>query len=165
MMNEIVTIKAMKYPNRRHYEWQSTLIEKTDDYVLVRSEPNRELHHFTKNNVFIMQNLCIELFSLKGWYTVSASIENNQIVSYYCNIAMPSIFKDNVISFVDLDLDLVKRKGEEWKVVDEDEFIENSQIFSYPKELIEEAEKQLDNLWNKVRNNEFPFNDHLLRKV
>jgi uncharacterized protein len=44
-------------------------------------------------------------------------IENGSIVSYYCNVALPSVLRGNEISFVDLDLDLVKNKMSNGKLL------------------------------------------------
>ncbi|MCM3728447.1 DUF402 domain-containing protein [Neobacillus cucumis] len=49
-------------------------------------------------------------------------IENENVVSTYCNVAKPAIFRGNQISFVDLDLDYIQERNKEWIVVDEDEF-------------------------------------------
>jgi len=89
-------------------------------------------------------------------------IENREIISYYCNIAMPSVFKNNHLSFVDLDLDLVKRKHDDWEVVDEDEFEINSSIYNYPPELKESANQSLEELKRRINRREFPFDGTLL---
>lgn len=36
-------------------------------------------------------------------------IDQEKVVSYYCNIAKPSKLVDNELSFVDMDLDFVKQ--------------------------------------------------------
>ncbi|WP_410503114.1 DUF402 domain-containing protein [Exiguobacterium acetylicum] len=57
-----------------------------------------------------------------------------QTETYYCNICLPSVLQGETLSFINLDL--VHRNGE-WQVVDEDEFLENQQLYHYPVELIE----------------------------
>lgn len=39
---------------------------------------------------------------------MAMEIEDGMIVSYYCNVALPSVLNENVLSFVYLDLDLEK---------------------------------------------------------
>ena len=159
MMNNSMTIKALKYPNIPHYEWKGELLDKTDEYVIIKCNPGREIIHHSKGQVFTINHTTIEMFSLKEWYTVAMDIEENKIISYYCNIAKPSILKDNELSFVDLDLDVVKMKDQDWEVVDQDEFIENSVKYQYPQELKEKAIQALKQLQDKINNKEFPFNE------
>jgi uncharacterized protein len=157
-----VNIKALKYPNILHYEWEGGIIHLTDDYVLVRCQPGRKLIHHTKNKVFTIDNTYLEYFSLKEWFTAAMEIENGKVVSFYCNVAMPSILKNNELSFIDLDLDLIKEKEQDWKVVDVDEFEFNSIKYEYPLDLKEEAVEALGRLKGKVERGDFPFNPQIL---
>lgn len=161
-MKEVIQLKALKYPNIPHYEWEGEVLEKTDDYIILFCKSKRKLVHHTKNNVFTMKNASIEYFSFKHWYTAAMEIEDQRIVSYYCNVAKPSVLEGHKLSFVDLDLDLIKKKNENWKVVDEDEFEENSVKFQYPEKLKQEALIALEHL--KMRANEgcFPFNKEII---
>lgn len=115
-----------------------------------------------KRDTFTLNNVSLEFFSLNEGFTVAVEIENREIISYYCNIAMPSVFKNNHLSFVDLDLDLVKRKHDDWEVVDEDEFEINSSIYNYPPELKESANQSLEELKRRINRREFPFDGTLL---
>ncbi|UUZ92914.1 DUF402 domain-containing protein [Paenibacillus sp. P25] len=85
-----------------------------------------------------------------------------EIRQYYCNINEPAVLKDSLVSFVDLDLDLVYRGGE-WKVVDEDEFEANRVKFRYPDELAKRARLELERLQLRVKEGRFPFDGTLNR--
>lgn len=161
-MKDMIHMKALKYPNIPHYDWEGEVLEKTDDYIMVLCEAGRKLVHHTKNKVFTVKNASLEYFSLTQWYTAAVEIEDDKIKSYYCNVAMPSVIEDNEISFIDLDLDLVKEQNEDWKVVDEDEFEENSVTFNYPTELKNGALQALEQLKTRVEQKEFPFNKEIL---
>lgn len=164
-MNKTINIKALKYPNIPHYEWEGEMLEKTDDYILLLCKPGRKLTHHTKNKVFIEHNTSIEYFSLTEWYTAAMKVVDEEIVSYYCNVAMPSVLEGNNLSFIDLDLDLLKQKNEDWKVVDEDEFAENSIRLNYPPQLKTRAIRALEELKAKTIQEEFPFNQDVLNWV
>ncbi|WP_070120236.1 DUF402 domain-containing protein [Bacillus marinisedimentorum] len=161
-MREIINIKALKYPDFLHYEWEGELIIKTSEYVMVLCKPGRKLKHHSKNSTFTIHNRSLEYFSLKEGFTVAMEIESGSIVSYYCNVTLPSVLRGKEISFVDLDLDFVKRQGEDWKVIDEEELITNSSKYNYPPELKEDATQWLKVLKRKVKEKEFPFNDTVL---
>jgi len=157
-MNKLIKIKALKYPNIPHYEWEGLLLRCTQEYVIVGCKPGRKLIHHTKNKVFTMNNTSIEYFSLKDWFTAAMEIEDGKVVSTYCNVAKPSIFRNEQISFVDLDLDYIQNRNKKWFVVDEDEFETNSVKYGYSAELMREAKNALERLIKKINQGEFPFN-------
>lgn len=156
-MNKVIHMKSFKYPDIPHYEWKGRILRETPEYVMVLCESGREMKHHTKNTTFTIDVTSLEYFFLKEGYTVAMEIEEGNILSYYCNISMPSVLHGNHISFVDLDLDLVKGINTDWLVVDEDEFEINSVKYGYPAELKEYALKSLDLLQKKINEGSFPF--------
>lgn len=157
-----VKVQAYKFGDRLHYEWETLLLERTDDYVVLLGEAGRKLKHHTKGQTFEMSDWTIEWFSFVDGFTVSASVRDGRIAQYYCNINLPSTFEDGVVAFVDLDLDYVWRDGV-WRVVDEDEFEAHSVVYGYPAELIYYAREQLLRLQERVERNVFPFDGTLER--
>lgn len=162
-MNQIVQMKALKYPDIPHYEWQGELIQQTPDYILVLSKPGRKLIHHTKNAIFTIPHMTLEYFSLTEWFTAAMDIHHGKVVSYYCNVAMPSKREGDTIRFVDLDLDLLKTKGTGWEVHDSDEFEYNSEKYGYSLHLKSAALDSLAALKRKVADQVFPFNDDPLQ--
>lgn len=164
-MNEtIITIRALKYGNTPHYEWQSKLLEQTDKHLFVLSEQGRKLRHHTKGNIFTVPHRTIEFFSGEHWFTVSADIADGGIRQYYCNINEPAKRSGDVVTFVDLDLDLVQQDGV-WKVVDEDEFVQNAQRLSYPEKLVQRAREELARLQRRIEERKFPFDGTIERYI
>lgn len=161
-MEKNIVIKALKYPDIPHYEWQGELIKQTTDYLIVLCKPGTQFIHHTKGKTYIKKNAWLEFFSLREWHTISTEIEKGEIISYYCNVALPSVIRNSQVSFIDLDLDLVKEINEDWKVVDTDEFEFNSSKYGYSMEIKEGAIKELVILKRKIRRREFPFNDNTL---
>jgi len=164
-VENIIKIKALKYPNILHYEWEGEILQITPDYVLVKCKPGRKLVHHTKNAVFTINNTSIEFFSLKKWFTAAMGVEDGVVVSHYCNVAKPSVYKNNELSFIDLDLDYVQEKDKVWEVVDEEEFKSNSILYEYPTELKEEAIQALERLKEMVKDGEFPFDHQVLFSI
>ena len=41
-MDKIITIQAFKYGDIRHYEWNTTVVEKTDSHIVVLGEFGRQ---------------------------------------------------------------------------------------------------------------------------
>lgn len=155
-INEKITIQARKYGGRLHYEWQATLLEVTEDYALVYCEANRTFIHHSKQKQFNIPYPSLEWFFFKQGYTVAISFKPEGLM-YYCNIALPATYLDGVISFVDLDLDYIKEAGEQWQVVDEDEFEHHQVVLHYSDDIIAFARSALTTLQQAVKTNVYPF--------
>lgn len=164
-MDNVIYMKSLKYPDIPHYEWKGHLLRKTPEYVMVLCESGREMIHHTKNTTFTIDVTTLEYFFLKEGYTVAMEIEEGKILSYYCNIALPSVLNGNQLSFVDLDLDMVKERYQDWKVVDEDEFELNSVKYGYPAALKKYALKSLELLQQKIVDASFPFDGSVPKLV
>lgn len=158
---DIVKVKSIKYWNTINYEWETTLLEHTEKYLLGKGEINRKLVHHGKSKIFTMKNPSIEFFPFDDWFTVSVEKLFDNSLNYYCNICKPSNFLDNVLSFIDLDIDIIKQPGGDWTVVDEDEFIFNSQKYNYPIQLINRTIEEKNRLLDKINKNIFPFDGWL----
>ncbi|WP_449619729.1 DUF402 domain-containing protein [Robertmurraya sp. Marseille-Q9965] len=164
-MGKIIKIKALKFPDTLHYEWEGQLLCHTPDYVVVLCEPGRKLIHYTKNKVFTINNTSLEFFFLKEWFTAAMEVEDGNVVSTYCNVAKPSVFNNDEITFIDLDLDYIQENNKEWKVVDEEEFESNSIKYKYPVELKNEAIKALAKLKEEIRIGKYPFNNQVATQL
>ena len=151
-----LSIEARKFDGRPHYSWDGYVLEQTKDYLLVANTPGRTLHHHHRDALYTYDNYSLEFYPFDADFTVGLDLERTGEVTYYCNICLPSVLRDDVLSFIDLDLDLVQRNGE-WQVVDEDEFLENQQLYQYPVELIERARTSLLNLQQQIAEQQFPF--------
>ncbi|WP_226530612.1 hypothetical protein [Metabacillus niabensis] len=110
-LGKVLKIKAFKFPDIPHYEWEGVILHQTSDYLLHICKPGRKLIHHSKNKVFTFNNTSIEFFSLKEWYTAAMEIEKEEVVSVYCNIAKPYVFNNQEICFIDLDYVKEKTKN------------------------------------------------------
>jgi len=100
-----------------------------------------------------------EYYWLDRWYNVFRFQEpDGNFRNYYCNINMPPTYQNNVLDYVDLDIDVLVRDDLSLKMLDEDEYRRNSEVFNYPDELKASVERSLEELLNLIRNREFPFN-------
>lgn len=156
-MNKPVTIQAYKFGGLLHYEWQAEIVQQTEQYVMVLCQANRTFIHHTKGTTFTIPYPSLEVFYFDQWYTAAISFQAEERLMYYCNIAMPVKLQNDVLSFVDLDLDYLKEPDEDWKVVDREEFERHQQQYSYPAELVEQAEQGLQTLQQVVASGQFPF--------
>ena len=160
-----IKIKSFKNPDFAHYDWEGELLELNSNYALVLCLPGRKLTHYSKNTEFILDNVSLEYFDFINGFTVAMSIKNDKIVSYYCNISSPCKFSNNCISYIDYDLDFIKKENCDWELVDEDEYLINIIKYNYSEDLKIYIDNSLKNLKEIIFKNEFPFNINNLSDI
>ena len=68
----------------------------------------------------------VEYYYTDRWYNIFVihDRDDESVKGWYCNIGMPAVFEDGIVSYVDLALDLWISASGEQTVLDEDEFEE-----------------------------------------
>lgn len=86
----------------------------------------------------------VESYYSDRWYNIFEIYDRDdgQIKGWYCNVGVPAVIEDGVVSYVDLALDLWVSADGKQTVLDEDEFAE----LELSRELRENARKGLDEL-------------------
>lgn len=99
-----------------------------------------------------------EYYWLDRWYNVFRfSDPDNILRSFYCNINLPPKFTDGVLSYVDLDVDVLVAPDFTYQVLDWDEFEVNATRYNYSEQLRSETTKALDELVSLIETRTFPF--------
>jgi predicted RNA-binding protein associated with RNAse of E/G family len=86
----------------------------------------------------------VETFFLNRWYNIFEihDRDNDQLKGWYCNIGHPAKLKGQVLSYVDLALDLLVYPDKKQLILDEDEFAE----LDLPAEVSRQALDALNEL-------------------
>ena len=166
MLNQEMVIVAFKHNGKVHRTWYQTyLIEETDDYVAVGSthsfviEADGRRWHAIEPAVSIIMK--------KRWFNVVCMIKTTGI-NYYVNIASPSIIEDNVIKYIDYDLDFKVDSEYQIKTLDEYEYKKHKKLLNYSDELDEVINYNFSKVRKLIENKEFPFShdnvDELYKK-
>lgn len=149
------------------YKYNGALRNKCESYLVAEDEatitlltPPGTLDFSPKKGAWLpAPDGLLELYFKHKWYNVWHICEQhsgfNQI---YANIAMPATLRENVLTWVDLDLDLRVHLDASIELLDEDEFLTHSTLFSYPPEVIAQARAAVDELMTAYRQGIFPFN-------
>src|SRR5258706_9710930 len=76
--------------------------------------------------VFKKGDRFVEYYYSDRWYNIFAIYDRDdgKVKGWYCNVGMPAIIKDDVVSYVDLALDLWVSADGKQTILDEDEFEE-----------------------------------------
>lgn len=151
-----LTIHCYKHDGKLHRTWdEATIIEETDDVLICGNnkttvtESDGRSHKTNEPSVLY--------FYKKNWYNVIAQFKE-QGLFYYCNIATPYLIDDNIIKYIDYDLDLRVFPDGGFKILDRNEYNYHKKLMNYPDDLDTILKSELNNLIEMKKANLGPFN-------
>jgi protein associated with RNAse G/E len=102
----------------------------------------------------------VMLFPLDGWWTASFNAAPHR-TEIYCDITtVPTWPMPDVVTMVDLDLDVRRRRVGTVELLDEDEFAAHQVKYGYPADVIEQAWSAAQWLTGALREHAEPFGTH-----
>ncbi len=164
MSDKTYTMKAYKYDGRIHYEQELDFVSRENEVLTLAGKKGRQLKHHTRNAIFSFDKNTLEYFFTDRWYTAALVFdEEGRVVQVYCNISKPAEIDDNIVSFVDLDVDVIVKDGK-IEVIDIDEFEEHKVLYGYGEVIEKKVFETVELVKNNILKKRFPFNRDILAK-
>jgi len=155
-------IHAYKHNGELYKAWSAaTLLYEDDEVIIVGNDHSRVEE--ADGRVWYTGEEAIVYFYKKKWYSVVSQLKEIGI-TYYCDISSPAIIEDNIIKYVDYDLDLRVYTTGRIKVLDKNEYAYHKKKYNYPEELDHIIKDGLEELKNIVKNKQGPFDRKELEK-
>ena len=154
-----VTVHTYKYDGTKHRSWHAQISRREDPLIILDARFEEEIRHPLLGTV-APQTLSIEYYWLNRWYNVFRFVQpTGEFRNFYCNVNVPPVLNGNVLSYIDLDMDILVAPDFSYSILDEDEFAANAARFNYPMEVRHRAEEALQELVALIEKRGFPFND------
>lgn len=154
----LVTVRACKFDGREHRRWEARVLSCEDELLVLDGTFETEVRHKLLGTI-AQGTQSIEYYWLDRWYSVFRFMEpGGALRSYYCNVNAPPTYDGRVLSFADLDIDLLVAPDLSYRILDEDEFEANAVRYGYPAEVRRRAQEALTELKVLIEAREFPFN-------
>lgn len=155
-------IHGYKHNGELYKVWDETIfLEQTDEYYVFANNKIKVTEKDGRS--WKTKEPAITFYFKKRWFNIIAQLKKNGIY-YYCNISSPVIIENNTIKYIDYDLDLRIFPDGIYKILDESEYEYHKRKMEYPDELDKVIRYELDNLIQKYKNRELPFNDNLIEE-
>ena len=105
------------------YEYEGVLLSRDERSIKLEALFDRADMPFM-DVVFKMGDRFVEYYYTDRWYNIFVIHDgmNGAIKGWYCNIGKPAVIEDEVVSYVDLALDLWVSADGKQTVLDQDEF-------------------------------------------
>ncbi|MGB9179045.1 MAG: DUF402 domain-containing protein [Pyrinomonadaceae bacterium] len=156
-LHPLVTVRACKFDGTLSRSWRAPLLRREGSLIVLDAMFDEEIRHPLLGTIE-PGTASIEYYWTNRWYNIFRFIEPaGALRSYYCNVNAPPTFDGNVLSYVDLDIDILVAPDLSYTIVDEDEFEAHAALFNYPEEVKVRAHEALDELIDLIESRQFPF--------
>ena len=140
---------------------EAVILDVFDDYFVCGN--NRVTVTETDGRTYKTKELAIIFFYKDSWFNIIAQLKKFGLF-YYCNIATPYVIDENIIKYIDYDLDLRVFPDGGYKVLDKNEYNYHKKKMNYPKEIDFIVNKELAKLIEMKNKDEGPFNKEVIEK-
>jgi uncharacterized protein len=148
-----IFVHSCKHDGRLHRRWPAR-VSRQEGTLLVFVE---EVRHPLIGNIEA-GTLSTEFFWTDRWYSVYRfQSKAGRLLKFYCNINTPARIESGILSFIDLDIDLLVEPDFTYKVLDLEEFQKHSELFKYPQSYLDEVRAALEELIRLIETRDFPF--------
>lgn len=153
-MND-VRIVYRKYGGALHWNHPGRLLGEDEHGVWVKV-PDGTLARKGDDPPVCWKTPVTMLFPRNAWWTASFHVPPQRSELYVDVTTVPE-WRDDEVTMLDLDLDVIKMRDGRIILDDEDEFAEHQLLLNYPTDLITQAEKSARWLLNAVSKGQGPF--------
>ena len=152
-----VTVRVLKYDGTEYRRWNARLSQHNGLLLVLDAEFEYDVQHDVLGAIQ-SGTRTNEYYWLNRWYNIFRFMkDDNTTRLYYCNINMPPSLKDNVLTYIDLDIDVLVQPDFSYQVLDLDEFEENASRYGYSEEVKNQAQTALKELGFLIESRQFPF--------
>jgi len=156
--NEIL-VSVLKYDGCEHRRWPARIAKIEGPLLVLDAVFEDEIEHDLLGTIS-SGTISTEYYWLDRWYNVFRfSDPDRRLKNYYCNVNQPPSFDGRVLSYIDLDIDVLVAPDLTYKILDVEDFEENARRYAYPDEVQANARRAVDELTGLIESRTFPFNE------
>ena len=155
----MITVRAHKYDGSEHRSWHANILRQEGSLLVLDATFDKEIKHDLLGTI-ASGTKSIEYYWLDRWYNIFRFAEpTGELRSYYCNVNVPPEFDGQVLSYVDLDIDILVEPDLSYRIVDLEDFEQNADRFGYSEDVQTKARQALEVLVELIEARSFPFSD------
>jgi protein associated with RNAse G/E len=144
-----VLIRVLKYDGTERRRWFGRVARHDGPLIVLDAVFDEEVQHDLLGTI-ASGTVSKEYYWLDRWYNVFRFSNR-----FYCNVTQPPSFDGSVLTYVDLDIDVLVESDFSYRILDLEDF-ETSQ---YPAEIDQSARQAVEDLIEQIKTRSFPFNE------
>jgi protein associated with RNAse G/E len=155
----MITVRAHKYDGSAHRSWCARVLRQEGSLIVLDAVFAEEIQHDLLGTIK-RGTSSLEYYWLDRWYNIFRFQQpSGELRSYYCNVNIPPEFDGEVLSYIDLDIDILVNADFSFSVIDQDEFEQNASTYGYPDEVRNQARLAVEQLTQLIETRDFPFSE------
>lgn len=155
----MISVRAYKYDGSEHRTWNAELLRQEGDLLVLDAEFAQEIQHDILGTI-ACGTLSLEYYWLDRWYNIFRfSQPSGELRNYYCNVNVPPTFDGRVLSYIDLDIDILVQNDFSYSILDLEEFQKNADCYGYPEHIRENVRRASQELIELIEKRKFPFDE------
>ena len=156
---EELTVRVLKYDGAEYRRWYARLARREGSLMVLDAEFEFDVQHHLLGDIQ-RGTRTIEYYWLDRWYNVFRFLKADGCTRlYYCNVNMPPKLENDVLTYIDLDIDILVQPDLSYQVLDLDEFAANAARYGYSGEIKRQADAAVAGLISLIEKREVPFDE------
>ena len=152
-------MQTLKYDGSKRRSWNAQLVRQEGALLVLDAVFDQQIEHDLLGTI-AKGTLSSEYYWLDRLYNVFRFQDSaGNLKNYYCNINQLPNFDGQLLSYVDLDIDVLVSPDSSYQVLDLEEFEYNALNYGYPRQLKEQAHAALNELIRLIKAKAFPFSE------
>lgn len=157
-----IIIQAYKHNEELHREWSHSYVLEDNENCFVAASIRASVIESDGRKWHTKEPAIFVLFK-KQWFNVIAMLKEDGI-SYYVNIASPSLYDKGFIKYIDYDLDIKLYGDGTVRLLDVVEYRKHAQEQGYPDEIKQILEDSVNSVYEMIKTKKFPFVDEKIKQ-
>jgi len=156
---EAIVVSVRKYDGVEHRRWPAQIARIEGSLLVLDAVFENEIEHDLLGTIS-SGTISTEYYWLDRWYNVFRfSDPDGRLKNFYCNVNQPPVFDGDVLSYIDLDIDVLVAPDLTYKILDVEDFEENAKRYDYPNDVLANARQALTEVIELIESRAFPFNE------
>jgi protein associated with RNAse G/E len=152
-----ITVRVLKYDGVEYRRWGASLARQDGSLIVLDAAFEDDVHHDLLGHIGLGTRT-IEYYWLDRWYNIFRFLERDGATKlFYCNINMPPALSGGILSYIDLDIDILVQPDFSYQVLDLEEFASNVVRYGYSEQVKSETHSAIDELISMIETRQFPF--------
>ncbi|MGI5839420.1 MAG: DUF402 domain-containing protein [bacterium] len=152
-----ITVDVFKWDGSHKYKWPGEIVARDDAEIVVAGSFRREYR--TPYCHFRAGDKTIEHYPLDAWFNICRIYRSGtELLGIYCNLSTPPVLRGNILTYIDLELDLFVYPDGKWITLDEEEY-KRLAATNLPTDAADAAQESWTELLGQVKRREGPFRE------
>ena len=157
MTADSIIVSVLKYDGSEYRRWPAQVAKTVGPLLILDAVFDEEIEHDLLGTIRV-GTISTEYYWLDRWYNVFRFSDSDpEFKRFYCNINTPPRFDGRVLSYIDLDIDVLVEPDLTYRILDVDDFEQNAKRYPYPEAVQANARAALTEVIGLIEARSFPF--------